>query len=200
MKTDSKSGSVFHMFDSGNAQIKEAYLTIFKILFIYGAWKLFRYYVSLPDSFLHSWWTGFIHGLGSAYAYISVWVLNVIGVRSYPEGIDIVFRQYNTRIWVQEHCLAIPAMVIFVGTVVSFRGHLWEKIGFVFLGLLGIALINVIRLVLVSLAWIWMNERFFHLHHSVIYVVLTYTFIFLMLRWWMLRNVSQRQEQGNVQS
>lgn len=59
------------------------------------------------------------------------------------------------------------------------------------LGLAGIALINVARLFLLSLAWLYLSPYFFQMHHSLIYVAITYGFIFMMLRWWIKRSTTR---------
>jgi hypothetical protein len=121
---------LFEKLYKDDPKIREAYQTIFKIL--PDLW--FMETISLlcvPTSLF------IIYFLGRSYPLSGLILcrifllqyLNIMGVQSYVDGIDIVFQQYNTRIWVQEHCLAIPAMVIFAGTVISFRGSLRGKIG-----------------------------------------------------------------------
>lgn len=105
------------------------------------------------------------------------------------DGININLLASNKQIWVEEHCLAIPAMVVFTGTVLAFKGSPKDKAWFIPVGLVGIIVINIIRLIFVSLAWVYLTPYFFNLHHSLIYAVITYGFIFLMLRWWMKRQI-----------
>ena len=102
------------------------------------------------------------------------------------------------QIWVQEHCLAIPAMVIFAGSVLLFKGRWLDKAVFLVQGLIGIILINIIRLIFVSLAWVYLSAYYFKMHHSVIYVVAMYGFIFYMIVRWMNRMMKQQNPDTSI--
>lgn len=168
-----------------NTLKEEKVLIPLKIILVYVIWKIFAAAVSYPSCFLHSSWNHFVLYLGAVYAHATSFLLNQIGLQAVAEGININLLQSQKQIWVQDHCLAIPATVVFCGAVVSFKGSWNSKWKFMLIGLVGIVLINLLRLVFVSLAWVYLSDYFFHLHHSFIYVLITYGFIFWMLTRWM---------------
>ena len=152
-----------------------------KIILVYVGWKVLHYFLSLPGSALYTGWQSLTATAGHWYAQAASVVLSAGGLQSVAEGININLLASNRQIYVQEHCLAIPAMVIFTGVVLSFAGKAGAKARFIALGLLGIVLINILRLVFVSITWVYCSERFFEINHSYIYVFVTYSFIFAML-------------------
>lgn len=162
-----------------------------KIVVVYICWKGFHYLAHIPGTWLAVKWQKICLATGSFYATFTAWLLRSTNtLMAYADGIDINLIQHNKQIWVQEHCLAIPAMVVFTGTVLLVKSPVGPKLWFIPLGLCGIVFINTLRLVFVSLAWVHLSEHFFNLHHSFIYSVITYGFIFLMLVWWINRNTA----------
>lgn len=167
---------------------EERFLIPIKIVLVYVVWKVFHHFTTVQGTALNLFWAKLCLVLGNWYAVATSAVLSLFGMQSSAEGININLLVSNKQIWVQEHCLAIPAMIVFTGAVLFFTGSWKDKAWFIPVGLLGIAVINILRLVFVSLAWVYLTEHFFNLHHSIIYAAITYGFIFLMVRWWMKRN------------
>ena len=168
---------------------EERYLVPAKIILVYLGWKVFHHFTTVPGTALHLWWAALCAHIGSWYASATSFILSLGGMSTNADGININLLASNKQIWVEEHCLAIPAMVVFTGTVLAFKGSPKDKAWFIPVGLVGIIVINIIRLIFVSLAWVYLTPYFFNLHHSLIYAVITYGFIFLMLRWWMKRQI-----------
>lgn len=162
-----------------------------KIVAVYICWKGFHYLAHVPGTWLAVKWQKICLVTGSFYAVLTAWLLRSTNtLAAFADGININLTEYNKQIWVQEHCLAIPAMVVFTGTVLLVKSPPAQKLWFIPLGLGGIVLINTLRLVFVSLAWVHLSGHFFNLHHSFIYTVVTYSFIFFMLAWWINRNTA----------
>ncbi|MBL7800348.1 MAG: archaeosortase/exosortase family protein [Chitinophagales bacterium] len=159
-----------------------------KIVSIYIAWKIFHHFASVESTGLNIFWKQLCEVFGTAYAVITAKMLVLFGQKAYSSGINIYLAQQK-EIWVQEHCLAIPAKVIFVGSILSFHGKWKDKFLFIVIGLMGIILINIARLIFVSLAWLYFPLYFFDMNHSLIYAVLAYGFIFFMIRWWIKRQI-----------
>lgn len=157
------------------------------IVAVYAAWKLFYYFASSPSYGFNSVWNLWMLQLGVVYAKASVWVLNLFGVASLAKDASIYLVDSFKTVLVKEHCLAIPAMVIFTGSILFFPGNRLNKLWFIPLGLVGIALINLFRLVFVAIAFQYFPTSVFNFNHSVLYVILTYSLIFAMIVWWMNR-------------
>lgn len=160
-----------------------------QIILVYGLWKVFHHFAWIKGTALNSVWTAAMVKTGTVYAAITSFLLTPFVAATHAKGIDIYISSVSITkvVWVQEHCLAIPAMVIFTATVALFKGKVKDKVWFIPLGLLGIVMINLMRLFFLSLAWLYLSPYFFKMHHSYIYVILTYGFIFLLLRWWIIR-------------
>lgn len=169
--------------------LQEQYLVPVKIVLVYLAWKLFHHFTLIPGTTLNHFWGDFVYRLGSFYALATSLVLSFFGMKASAAGININLLTSNKQIWVQEHCLAIPAMVVFCGGVIFFRGSFRPKASFLVSGLAGIILINILRLVFLSLAWVYLKPYFFKINHSLIYVLAMYGFIFYMLVKWMDRSI-----------
>jgi exosortase/archaeosortase family protein len=162
-----------------------ANLFVINILLVYALWKAFAYYVKNSTGAIHVAWIKFIVFLGSVYAWATSLVLNAFGEDTVHNGIAIFYPVLYRKITVEDHCLAIPATVIFTGTILLFTGSRKNKLWFIPMGILLIAMINVIRLVFLSYIFAHFSKEFFDINHSLIYVVLTYSLIFLMIVWWM---------------
>jgi exosortase/archaeosortase family protein len=169
------------------ALLQEQYLIPVKIVAMYLAWKVFHHFASIPDTALNHHWLDFVIWLGSIYAAVCSYILSALGMSAVSEGININLLTSGKQVWVQDHCLAIPAMVIFTGSVIFFKGSFKDKSIFLAIGLIGITLINIIRILLVAVAWVYMTPYFFRINHSMIYVAVMYGFIFYIITRWMNR-------------
>ncbi len=176
-----------------NLRLEEQLKIPTRIILVYLFWKVFHHFASIRGTQLNRLWTAAMELVGTGYAAITSFLITPFVQQTSAKGINIYLNSpavYKV-VWVQEHCLAIPAMVIFTATVAFYRGKPNQKAGFIMLGLAGIALINVARLFLLSLAWLYLSPYFFQMHHSLIYVAITYGFIFMMLRWWIKRSTTR---------
>ncbi|MBS1686797.1 MAG: hypothetical protein JSS76_18815 [Bacteroidetes bacterium] len=160
-----------------------------RIIGAYILWKVFHHFAKAPGTAMAVWWEHFVYRLGSIYAAITVPLLSPFVDNAYSRGIDIYITAGPTMkvVMVQDHCLAIPAMVIFAATVIFFKGTWTDKLWFIPVGLLGVALINLVRLVFVCLTFLYASDYYFRINHSFVYVALCYSFIFAMLAWWIRR-------------
>jgi exosortase/archaeosortase family protein len=177
-----------------NKLSEERFLIPMKIILAYVIWKVFHHFVSQPHNSFHMLWEDFCVQVGSWYATSTGFLLSLFGMWATADGINVNLVTSNKQIWVQEHCLAIPAMVVFTGAVLSFKGTWKSKIRFIFTGLVGIMFINLLRLIFVSVAWVYLSAQFFNLHHTFIYAAATYGFIFLMIVWWVKRTHNSNVE------
>jgi exosortase/archaeosortase family protein len=172
-----------------------ANLFVINILIVYAAWKALSYYLKNSNGSMHKAWLNLVVFLGGVYASATSFVLNIFGEDTVHDGISVFYPVLYRKINVEDHCLAIPAMVIFTGTILFFTGNWKNKFWFIPLGLLMIAVINVARLVLLCYTFAHFSERFFDINHSLIYVVMTYALIFLLIVWWIRKfSVSPKQE------
>lgn len=162
-----------------------ANLFVVRIFLIYAIWKVIHHLVLTNGGPLAAQWKVPMYYMGNAYAIATSWFLNLFNENTSVEGISIVYNATIRKVRVEEHCLAIPAMIIFTFTIAFFSGRWQNKLWFIPLGLAAIVLINEIRLIFVCVAFEHFSTTLFKLNHSLIYVVITYSFIFMMIAWWM---------------
>ena len=164
-----------------------ANLFVLNMFIVYAAWKAFAYYINKSTGTLHVAWLKLIIVLGKAYAAATCVVLNGFGENTVRDGISVFYTVLNRKIRVEGHCLAIPATIIFIGTILLFKGSWKDKLWFIPMGILCIAIINLLRLVFVCYTFAHFSKKFFDINHSLIYVAITYALIFLLIVWW-IRN------------
>ncbi len=168
------------------AFLKEpANIFVAEVLVVYGLWKISHHLLQTGSGAIQLWWSSFIFSTGSVYAAVSVFILKLFGQPVVHNGIDILFTDSGRVVWVQEHCLAIPAMVMFTAAIILYGNNYKGKIWFIPVGLISVAIINVLRLIFLSLTFQYMSQRFFEINHSLIYVVITYALIMVLIWWWM---------------
>jgi exosortase/archaeosortase family protein len=157
---------------------------VFIIGTIYAGWKVFFFFAHQPDTVIYPYWKEYVQWMGEKYAFVAGALLKSIEPGAQVKGI-IIYTTPSSAVSIEEHCLAIPAMVIFSSAIIFFPGSWKQKLRFIPVGLLGIFIINIIRLFFLCEAWLRLTSVFYNIHHSYIYLVVTYGFIFLMIRWWM---------------
>jgi exosortase/archaeosortase family protein len=178
-----------------NKWIKDpANLFVLNMLVVYAAWKLFSFYVKHSNGFMHIAWVKFIIYLGTVYAAIASSILNIFGENTVQTGIGVFYPVQNKIIYVEDHCLAIPATVIFIGTILLFRGNWKSKLWFIPMGILFIAIINTVRIIFVCETFVYFTKQFFDINHTVVYVLITYALIFILIIWWMKKFAVQKRE------
>jgi exosortase/archaeosortase family protein len=163
----------------------EANLFVIKIILIYAGWKAAFAFVLHGNTPLAAPWERFVNFLGYEYAGVTSAILNVFGEHSVHWNTAIYFPSTNKAVYVVEHCLAIPATLIFVSAILMYRGSWKNKLWFIPMGILAICVINLIRLVLLSITFQHFTYRFYQINHSIVYVVITYALIMGLIIWWM---------------
>ena len=176
-----------------NSWIKDrANLFVINMVMVYLLWKAFAYYEKNSDGLVHATWQKLIIFLGSAYAVVTSFILNLFGEVTVPRGIAVFYPVQNMLMRIEDHCLAIPATIIFVGTILLFSGDWKNKLWFIPMGVFFIVIINLIRLIFVCETFVYFTKEFFEINHTVIYVIITYALIFLLIVWWMKKFANQK--------
>jgi exosortase/archaeosortase family protein len=164
-------------------------LFIFKLVGIYFFWKVLHHFLLLPSFVFHAAWVSMVKVVGTGYAYFTVILLRLLGENITQIGVGFQFHPSTKIVYVEEHCLGFPAMLIFSAAILLYSKGFWkEKLWFIPLGLLGIIFINIARLVFLGLAFENFSSFFFSINHSYVYVAVTYGLIFSMIYWWMKKH------------
>ena len=177
---------------SGKQNKRQANLFLINMVLVYAGWKAFAYYVGHSNGFAQEIWSRAIYSLEVAYASATSDVLSFFGENTLSKGNSVIYPVLNKIITVADHCLAIPATVIFIGTILFFKGEWKDKLWFIPLGILFIVIINLIRLVFLCYTFAHFPRPYFDINHSLVYVVITYALIFLLIVWWMKKFAVRR--------
>lgn len=154
---------------------------------VYGIWKGYKeiYYRS-----------PFLTGIGNnindllSLAYIRcLEAIAQISAEAYSIGeITKEARNYyyiqlagSNGVYIGWHCLAVPAMVVFSGSILMFRGKLSKKLLYLLLGNIVICCANLFRLAGLMFMEKYSSANFFKFNHSFTYLVLTYAVVFLLI-------------------
>lgn len=117
----------------------------------------------------------------------SVWILRLLGY-----GADVVnlrnidLHDVAFNIHVKNFCLGTDMMFSLTALIVSFPGKWIDRLWFIPLGLLGIQLINIGRIVGMCLSYLLLKRGEFADHHDV-FNIIAVIFIFFMFTIWVKR-------------
>lgn len=122
----------------------------------------------------------------------SVWILHLLGY-----GADIVnlreidMHDLEFNIHIRNFCLGTDMMFTLTALIISFPGKWIDRIWFIPLGLLGIQIINITRVVGLCASWVIFGTNGSIDHHDVFNVVAV-IFIFLLFVAWVKRYEKQK--------
>lgn len=126
----------------------------------------------------------FVHYTMLALTHGSVCTLNLLGYEAEVFNVRYIdLYDSITNIYIKNFCLGIDMMFVFAALIVSFPGKWLNRLWFIPLGLLGIQIINIGRIVGMSLSWIIVDRGAFVDHHDV-FNTIAVIFIFFMFTFW----------------
>ena len=188
--------------------ILKKYLPVFQFVGVTGGLCLLYYWWLLPRI-----WT--LPVITTLYGYVvhytllnlgesSVFILNALGYHSWiisePEQIrgvpdDPLFQAMRyidmkdayMNVFIKNYCLGINTMFVFVALILGFPGKWKDRLWFIPVGVLGIHIINIVRIVALCLAIILSPNPETFKHHE-IFDTIAMVFIFLMFMVWVKRN------------
>jgi len=130
----------------------------------------------------------FIHYTLLTLGDTTIWILNFLGYGAELIGMrDIDLYDSIIDIHIKNYCLGIDMMFTLTALIISFPGKWTARLWFVPLGIIGIQIINIARVVGLCLSWIILQRGNFVDHHDVFNVVAV-SFIFLLFRAWVKRH------------
>jgi exosortase family protein XrtF len=129
-----------------------------------------------------------IDGISEWVAMVSQKLLLMLGY-----DVTLVYSDLHPRILfyfnnvnyitVSEGCNGVSVMITFFASIITFKGAVKSKILFLTVGLLGVFLLNVIRVS--TLFYVALNHRqWFSFLHEYAFTALIYTLVFLLFIFW----------------
>ena len=157
---------------------------VVKIVSVYAVWKIFQFTVDHIPALLSIWQKG-----TDFYAHKIATLANKIFVAM---GYDVSFYYYKAvfiigtpGFMVEEHCIAIPATLIFGAFIAIYKGPIKHKYWYIPLGMIAVQATNFIRIFGLALLLRHAPLRYFDFNHSVTGLIFEYTTVFLMIALWM---------------
>lgn len=130
----------------------------------------------------------FVHYTLVTLGNATIFLLGLLG--HHAEIIDlreIVMDDTMIHIFIRNFCLGIDTMFLLTALIISYPGKWLDRLWFIPLGVLGIHIINIIRITGLCLSWIYFPDQSFIDHHDV-YNVIAMIFIFGMFTIWVKRS------------
>lgn len=153
-----------------------------KLIASYLLWKVFTYFA---DYYEPQWWIDFYDFLALKTIQSSSFVFEHLFNFQIKYNQRNIFINQHNGIYVANHCLGLPAMVVFALSIIFYKGNWYHKLWYIPLGVLGVFIINVIRLLLLGYTQNIMSPYFWEFNHSYTYLVLAYGLILLLIIFWM---------------
>jgi exosortase/archaeosortase family protein len=160
----------------------ESVYFVFSVVSAYLIWKGCSFLLETVEP---HWWISLQNGVAALLIQVAVFICEILfSIPSQTFGRNI-FIPNTSGIYVANHCLGIPAMVVFSLIILSFGGSLKHKLWYIPIGITGILFINCMRIV--GLVVLMQNSSpfFWELNHKYTLLILTYGFIFWMVKVWM---------------
>ena len=162
-----------------------------KVFFVYGCWKAFHAYLWRSKESIESW-HNMLTGYEELYASLASRILRVFGYPSSHAGINIYIDPTHST-YIAEHCLAIPSMVVFAGSILIFPGSIRDKLWFIPLGVFLIFCLNLVRIVSLGITMVHVDKEVYDDFHNYIFLGAFYFVVLMMVIWWMERTVKNNQ-------
>lgn len=160
----------------------ESVYFVLSVISAYLIWKLCSFLLELYEP---HWWIVFQDSVASLLIGVAVFISDFFfSVSSQFFGRNI-FMPNTPGIYVANHCLGIPAMVVFTLIILYFGGAIKHKLWYIPAGIAGILFINCMRIVGLVVLMKKSSPFFWELNHKYTLLVLTYGFIFWMVKVWM---------------
>jgi exosortase/archaeosortase family protein len=155
-----------------------------KLIGSYLLWKGISY---LLDTYQPALWLSFKESLSTVTVRVAAWLCHHIIQLPVMYTTRNLLLDGTKGIFVADHCLGVPVMVVFVFFITVYEGPWRHKLWFIPLGLMSIIFINAIRIA--SLVYLQLNasEFYFYINHSYFYLIAYYGFVFMMIIWWLER-------------
>jgi exosortase/archaeosortase family protein len=153
-----------------------------KMLSAYGIWKAISFFLETYQPFF---WIAIQDEVAYAMVRTSSFVLKRgLGYELIYNSRNVLIR--NTEgIYMGNHCLGIPATIVFTLAILFFSGKWYHKLWYIPLGALAIFCINTSRIVALGITQKVGSPYAFYINHSYTFLILVYGLIFLMIMFWM---------------
>ena len=152
-----------------------------RIVLAYGIWKAAYYWL---ETNLPPFWTSLQNFVAAHVVGAAARLLQFLGEEVIYNSRNVIVKG-SEGIFLADHCIGIPAFVVFSIFILFYSGKWYHKIWFVPMGALSIFLMNIIRTSALAFSLRHYSKAYFNLSHNYIYLASVYGIIFLLIVWWM---------------
>lgn len=164
-----------------NPGAKNALLFAMRIGIGYGIWRICYYFL---ETNLPPFWVHFQNFAALQIIKGGAFLLRQIGEPAFYNSRNL-FITRDVGIYLADHCIGIPAFVVFSIFILSYQGRWLTKAWYIPFGALSIYVMNATRSAALAYLLRYYSKAYFELSHSYIYTITIYSLIFLLIVWWM---------------
>ncbi|MEO6902808.1 MAG: archaeosortase/exosortase family protein [Bacteroidia bacterium] len=113
---------------------------------------------------------------------ISKWLLIKLGYVVFSGGDRLIGIDGTGGLWIGDNCNGIALFALFAGFIAAYNGKFNHKVIYIILGIIGIELLNVLRVVILAILDTY-SRTWTEFNHTYTFTFIIYAFIFLL---WML--------------
>jgi exosortase family protein XrtF len=118
----------------------------------------------------------------------SIWIIDLLNfpVSGFPaekEAAVNVYIQNKVIARIVEGCNAIAVINLFVAFVIAFKGRLKTTLWFILMGILGVHVLNILRIALITICY-YKFPQHEKLFHDIIFPLIIYGFVFVLWIIW----------------
>lgn len=146
-----------------------------KALVIYLIWYVGYELFILPDGRIDRW-------LSLNIISVSGGILEMLGYNVYVAG-RIIGIDESAGIMLVNGCNGLEAIGLFLGFVIAYPGDNIKRITFIVIGMMAIYLVNVLRIVVLTITQVYWAD-FFHFTHDYSTTAIFYMVIFILWMIW----------------
>jgi len=154
---------------------------LLKIGGAYAAWKVAYFFLETYPTIP---WENFKNFVAARTVQLAAWFDTHLFRISVEYNSRNILVPHKRGVFLADHCIGIPAFVVFSLFIIVYSGSWKHKLWFIPLGILFIFFINALRTGALAYIQSAYTERFFDFNHGYTYLVTTYGLIFLFIVWW----------------
>ena len=165
------------------------YITENKILFFFiKAFGLYLFWYILYDLWLHPN-SNIDNIVAENLAFWSSLVIKAIGFLPIDthavstENVTVIGIDGTHGLWVGDPCNGITLFALFVGFIIAYPGKIVNKLWFIPLGMIAIHILNILRIVGLSLVVYYAPESL-AFNHTYTFTIIVYSFVFSLWILW----------------
>ena len=114
---------------------------------------------------------------------ISKWLLEKLGYVVFSGGDRLIGIDGTGGLWIGDNCNGIALFALFTGFIIAYTGKFKHKIIYIISGIIGIELLNIIRVMVLAILDTF-SRTWTEFNHTYTFTFIIYAFIFMLWMIW----------------